>query len=68
VLAALPAEVLDTLKRGARRADYQLLSGVIEEIRRESGILADMLEKLAEDFKYDEILAMLSAADQDGPS
>ena len=31
-LAALPAEWLDTLKQGARRADFILLSSVIEQI------------------------------------
>ena len=58
-LATLPVEWLDTLKQGARRADFLLLSSVIAQIRVQDARLAGALAWLAEDFKYDEILAIL---------
>ncbi len=58
---ALPAEWLDTLKQGAHRADFLLLSSVIEQIRGHDAQLAGALAQLAEDFEYDEILALLQA-------
>ena len=58
-LAALPAEWLDTLKQGARRADFILLSSVIAQIRGHDARLAGALTRLAEDFEYDEILELL---------
>jgi len=60
-LAALPAEWLDTLKQGARRADFLLLSNVIAQIRGHDARLAGALAQLAEDFEYDEILALIQA-------
>ena len=58
-LAALPAEWLETLKQGARRADFILLSSVIAQIREQDARLAGALAQLAEDFEYDEILALI---------
>lgn len=63
-LAALPAEWLDTLEQGARRADLLLLTGVIEQIRARDAALADALTRLADDFKYDEILVLLPQMDE----
>ncbi len=58
-LATLPVEWLETLRQGARRADFILLSSVIEQIRGLDATLADALARLAEDFEYDEILELL---------
>ncbi len=58
-LTTLPAEWLDILKQGARRADFLLLSNVIEEIRVQDARLADALTQLAEDFEYDQILNLI---------
>ena len=58
-LATLPAEWLETLKQGARRADFLLLSSVIEQIREQDATLASALAQLAEDFDYDSILRLL---------
>jgi hypothetical protein len=58
-LASLPAEWLDTLEQGARRADFILISNVIEKIRGHDAALADTLARLAEDFEYDGILALI---------
>jgi len=60
-LAAIPAEWQETLKQGARRADFLLLSSVIEQIREQDATLAGALAQLAEDFEYDEILALLQS-------
>ncbi len=60
-LAELPAKWLETLKQGAERADFLLLFSMIEQIREQDARLADALAQLAEDFEYDEILALLQA-------
>ncbi len=59
-LAALPGEWLDTLKQGAHRADFLLISRMIEQIREQDATLADALALLADDFEYDEILKLLT--------
>jgi len=58
-LAALPAPYLATLKQGARRADFLLLTNVIEQIRKHEPVIADVLEPLVEDFQYDKILTLI---------
>ncbi|MCP4353590.1 MAG: response regulator [Desulfobacterales bacterium] len=58
-LAALPPEWLENLKQGARRADFLLISDIIEKIRGKNAMLAGVLSQLAEDFDYDEILELL---------
>ncbi len=68
VLAPLPAKWLDTLKQGARRADFLLLFNVIEQIREQDATLAGALARLTEDFEYDEILALLPRTDPDASS
>ncbi len=58
-LAALPAEWVESLKQGARLANFILLSSVIEQIREQNVSLADALAQLAEDFEYKKILTLL---------
>ncbi len=58
-LAALPGDWLKTLEQAARRADFILLSNVIEQIRGHHARLAGELARLAEDFEYDEILKFI---------
>jgi len=62
-LAALPAEWLTTLQKGAHQADFVLLTNVIKQIREHDAVLADALARLAENFEYDEILALLQKSD-----
>ncbi len=63
-LASLPAEWLDTLKQGARLADFMLICGVIEQIRKHDAEVADALTGLAEDFEYDGILALVQKTER----
>jgi CheY-like chemotaxis protein len=58
-LASLPASLLENLKLGAHRADFLLLSGLIEQIREHDERLAGGLRRLVEDFEYDGILALI---------
>ncbi|MCP4397153.1 MAG: response regulator [bacterium] len=58
-MAVLPAEWLETLEQGAHRADLIMLSSAIEQVREQDATLADALAQLAENFEYDEILALL---------
>ncbi len=63
-LAALPAEWLITLKEGAEFVDLTMLTSVIDRIRERGDTrLADALQRLSDDFKYDEILALIQAKD-----
>jgi len=62
-LAALPYEWLETLKQGALRADFILLSSVIAQIREQDATLASILAQLADAFEYDEILALLKGSE-----
>ena len=48
-LAALPAEWLAALRKGAEEGDVELLFEVIEQIRERDAIVADALVKLAGD-------------------
>ncbi len=61
-LATLPVEWLETLRQGARRADFILLSSVIEQIREQDARLAGVLSQLAEDFEYNKILTVIQAS------
>ncbi len=58
-VAALPDSLLESLKKGARRADLIMLSGLIEQIREHDERLADAVHRLVEEFEYDEILALI---------
>jgi len=62
-LSALPTEWVADLKQGAEDVDVELLFSIIEQIRGHAAALADMLERLAEDFEYDEILALIRGGD-----
>ena len=45
--------------KGARRADFVLIAKVVGQIRERDTAIADALGWLADDFRYDEILALL---------
>lgn len=57
--AELPAEWLTRLGRQAKRADFIALTNTIDHIRRSEPALAESLTRLAEDFKYKEILKLI---------
>ena len=63
-LAGLPADWLETLRRGARRADFALIAEVVAQIRERDAATAGALGRLADDFRYDEILALLPGTDR----
>ncbi len=58
-LSALPGELLDALKQGSQRADFILISNIIDRIRGHDAALADALARLAENFEYDKILELI---------
>ncbi len=66
-LDGLPADWLETLRRGARRADIVLIAEVVAQIRKRDAATADALGRLADDFRYDEILALLPGTDRKTP-
>ena len=59
LLRRAAAEWLTQIKQAAKRADFILLSSVIAQIREQDAALAVALAQLAEDFEYDEILALI---------
>jgi CheY-like chemotaxis protein len=61
-LAALPAEWLTTLEHGAKETNTKRLFEVIEQIRPQNAAVAEVLARLAADFEYDEILALIQQA------
>jgi CheY-like chemotaxis protein/anti-sigma regulatory factor (Ser/Thr protein kinase) len=58
-LAALPSKYLATLEHGARETNTTLLFEVIEQIRQHNAEFAEVLARLADNFEYDEILAVI---------
>jgi len=57
--ARLPDEWTAQLRQGAEEVDIDQLSFVIEQIRGRDAALADALTRLAENFEYDKILALV---------
>ena len=56
----MPAEWLKTLQKGAELANLKLLTSVIDQIRERGDTrLADALQRLIDDFEYDEILTII---------
>jgi CheY-like chemotaxis protein len=58
-LAELPVEWLAAIKQGAEEVNVEALSFAIAQIREQNPTLADALTRLAENFEYDEILALI---------
>jgi CheY-like chemotaxis protein len=58
-IAALPVDMVSKLTDATELSDTALIGQVIEDIRRENNQLADGLSYLAENFAYDEILALV---------
>ena len=58
-LAALPADWLAMLGKGASDVDPEVLSNIIVRIRERDATLADALSQLTEEFEYDTILRLL---------
>ncbi|MCB0163761.1 MAG: response regulator, partial [Anaerolineae bacterium] len=61
-IAALPAELIEELREAATRSDMLGVDNVIDDINRHNHPLAVLLAGLAEDFNYDEILALLQTS------
>ncbi len=61
----LPAELRTQIEQTAKRADFVSLAAAIARARQHQSALADALEPLAEDFRYDEILALLERTGAD---
>jgi hypothetical protein len=58
-LSELPPELLDQLEQMTLRLNMEMIGETIEEIRRCNIPLANALEALSENFKYDRILALI---------
>jgi len=58
-LATLPPELVSQLAKVTLRSDMVMIDSVIEEIRTHNAAIADALSELANDFKYEEILALI---------
>ncbi len=63
MVTALPADWLAALRQRAEESDIQAVVELIEQIRGRHAVVADALMKFAEDFEYDEILALLPEED-----
>lgn len=64
VVAALPGELLANLKQAVTRIDMDAIDSYINEIGTYNAALADGLATWSADFKYDEILNLILAADK----
>ncbi len=58
-LAALPADLLGDLEQAAAGAEMNILSTLIDDIRKHNTQLADALTRLADDFAYKKILELI---------
>jgi signal transduction histidine kinase/ligand-binding sensor domain-containing protein/DNA-binding NarL/FixJ family response regulator len=65
-LAALPPETLAKLERATAGSDVEIIASATGEIRTLNSTLAETLDKLADDFDYDTMLALIQAAKEDG--
>jgi CheY-like chemotaxis protein len=61
-LSELPMELLHSMEQGASRADFILLSKVIEKIGQNNAGVAGALKQMVDNFEYDEILTLLGQA------
>ncbi|MEJ2156060.1 MAG: ATP-binding protein [Desulfobacteraceae bacterium] len=57
----LPEDLLGRLREATELSDADLIDGVIKEISINDRILADILFKLAQNFSYDKILAIIDS-------
>jgi len=64
-LAALPTDWVAKLHEGATQLDADLILALLDQIRAQHAPLADALESLVHDFRFDTIMA-LSAAREEG--
>jgi DNA-binding response OmpR family regulator len=64
-LAALPADWVTSLHQAATQLDADLILALLDRIREQNSPLADALESLVHDFRFDVILN-LSAPTEDG--
>ncbi len=60
--AGLPARLLENLEKAVSIGSMDMISQVVAEIREENQALAGILEKLANEFKYDIVLTALHGA------
>jgi hypothetical protein len=60
MLATLPPDLVSQLAKVTLRSDMVMIDSVIEEIRTHNAAIADALSELANDFKYEEILALIA--------
>jgi signal transduction histidine kinase/CheY-like chemotaxis protein len=64
-MARLPAELRTELHQVAVRADIAQISRLIAQIRTSEPHLAEQLQHLADDFDYDQIIAVIEALQED---
>ena len=56
---ALPLPILERLTEANELSDVAMIDLVVKEIRSENSVLAYVLSGIAENFAYDEILALV---------
>jgi signal transduction histidine kinase/CheY-like chemotaxis protein len=61
-LAALPAELLANLEEAMLDLNIELIDSTVDEIRRHDPALGDALALLADEFEFEEILALIEKA------
>ena len=59
-LANVPSDMLQELARATKQLDIKLMLHIISKIREEHPSAAEMLEQMAKNFEYEEILAVIS--------
>jgi CheY-like chemotaxis protein len=61
-MAILPIELLASLEEATELSDMEMVNQVVAEIRSRNASLADVLARLADNFEYDKIFALLQEA------
>jgi len=66
-LAALPADLLTDLEQAARRSNMQQISEILTKLRTHDTAVADALARLADEFQYEAMLALLRQHKEETP-
>jgi len=62
LISNFPSELLTDLEEAAKLCDMKMVDSAITEIRGHNATLANALAKLADDFQYDKLLALIEGA------
>jgi len=67
VLAALPPDLLTDLERATRRSDMNQILDLLTELRTHNAAVADALVRLADEFRYEAMLAFFQKHREETP-